>query len=118
MVQAEELASLLKSHDLASHVNLIPWNPVDESEFERPSGNAVRLFHGRRHCIVQTRLCWPCPAAIHRLAQGHPGRFYLAHWRTENGREGTVDASAVIMHSGTSLPTVLLLRIEAASHAV
>ena len=28
---AEELAGLLRRHDLRSHVNLIPWNPVDES---------------------------------------------------------------------------------------
>ena len=29
--QAEELAALLRKYDLRSHVNLIPWNPVDES---------------------------------------------------------------------------------------
>jgi hypothetical protein len=38
LLQAEELASLLRRHDLMSHVNVIPWNPVDESEFKRPSG--------------------------------------------------------------------------------
>ncbi len=27
-----------------SHVNLIPWNPVDESEFVRPSGNRIFNF--------------------------------------------------------------------------
>lgn len=34
---ARELAALLRSHNMASHVNVIPWNPVDDSEFERPS---------------------------------------------------------------------------------
>jgi 23S rRNA (adenine2503-C2)-methyltransferase len=28
---AEELAGLLRRHQLRSHVNVIPWNPVDES---------------------------------------------------------------------------------------
>ncbi|PRW33242.1 ribosomal RNA large subunit methyltransferase N isoform A [Chlorella sorokiniana] len=41
---AEELAALLRRHDLRSHVNLIPWNPVDESEFQRPSRRAVQQF--------------------------------------------------------------------------
>ena len=31
---------------MRSHVNLIPWNPVDESEFKRPSKNAVQRFVG------------------------------------------------------------------------
>ena len=33
--QAEELAALLRRHDLRSHVNLIPWNPVDDSGARR-----------------------------------------------------------------------------------
>ena len=42
---AEELAQLLKRYgSMKSHVNVIPWNPVDESEFKRPSRNAVRKF--------------------------------------------------------------------------
>jgi 23S rRNA (adenine2503-C2)-methyltransferase len=42
---AEELAALLRKHgNMRSHVNLIPWNPVDESEFKRPSRNSVRRF--------------------------------------------------------------------------
>lgn len=41
---AAQLASLLRSHDMCSHVNLIPWNPVDESEFQRPSRNRVTAF--------------------------------------------------------------------------
>jgi len=42
---AEELAVLLKRHgNMRSHVNVIPWNPVDESEFKRPSKNNVRKF--------------------------------------------------------------------------
>ena len=28
---AEQLAALLARHDLRSHVNVIPWNPVDDS---------------------------------------------------------------------------------------
>ncbi|KAI3431690.1 hypothetical protein D9Q98_004736 [Chlorella vulgaris] len=41
---AEELAALLRRHDLRSHVNAIPWNPVDESEFERPTRRSVQQF--------------------------------------------------------------------------
>lgn len=41
---ARELAELLRSHDLMSHTNVIPWNPVDESEFARPSRNQVYRF--------------------------------------------------------------------------
>lgn len=44
---AQELADLLRKHgNMRSHVNLIPWNPVDESEFKRPSKNSVRRFIG------------------------------------------------------------------------
>ena len=44
---AEELAALLRKYNnMRSHVNLIPWNPVDESEFKRPSKNAVQRFVG------------------------------------------------------------------------
>jgi 23S rRNA (adenine2503-C2)-methyltransferase len=43
--QAEELAALLRRHGgMRSHVNLIPWNPVDESEFARPSRAGVARF--------------------------------------------------------------------------
>ena len=42
--QAEELGVLLSRYDLRSHVNLIPWNPVDDSPYERPSRNAVHAF--------------------------------------------------------------------------
>ncbi|EFJ44993.1 hypothetical protein VOLCADRAFT_121224 [Volvox carteri f. nagariensis] len=41
---ARELTALLRRHDLMSHVNIIPWNPVDESEFVRPSRNRVFAF--------------------------------------------------------------------------
>lgn len=41
---AAELASLLRRFDLRGHVNLIPWNPVGESEYVRPSRNAVVRF--------------------------------------------------------------------------
>ena len=42
--QAFQLADLLRSRNLVSHVNLIPWNPVDEGAFQRPSRNAVLRF--------------------------------------------------------------------------
>lgn len=41
---AEELAQLLKRYDLRSHVNLIPWNPVDDSGYKRPDKAHVRAF--------------------------------------------------------------------------
>ena len=41
---AEQLARLLKRFDLSSHVNLIPWNPVDDSGFKRPDKAHVRAF--------------------------------------------------------------------------
>lgn len=44
VLQAEELAALLKRYRLMSHVNLIPWNPVDESSYQRPDSKAVRRF--------------------------------------------------------------------------
>lgn len=44
VLQAQELAALLKQHRLASHVNLIPWNPIDESSYKRPDSKAVRRF--------------------------------------------------------------------------
>ncbi len=42
---AQELARLLKRHGQASsHVNLIPFNTIDDAEFERPSRNRVKSF--------------------------------------------------------------------------
>ncbi len=41
---AVQLAALLRRYDLSGHVNIIPYNPVDGSAFERPSNNAARLF--------------------------------------------------------------------------
>ena len=41
---AEQLSNLLKRFDLRSHVNLIPWNPVDDSGFKRPDKTHVRAF--------------------------------------------------------------------------
>ena len=40
--QAEALARLLRGFQ--SHVNLIPYNPIDEEEFERPSQQSVNRF--------------------------------------------------------------------------
>lgn len=43
--QAEELARVLYTKRLASHVNLIPYNPVDDAEdFKRPARAAVHEF--------------------------------------------------------------------------
>lgn len=44
MPQARQLTSLLSRFDLRAHVNLIPWNPVEESEFQRPTKTAVKGF--------------------------------------------------------------------------
>ena len=45
MLQAEELADKLSKFNLrGSHVNLIPWNAVDDADFTRPSRNAVFAF--------------------------------------------------------------------------
>ena len=41
---ARKLAALLSSHGLQSHVNVIPYNPVDDAQFDRPSNNACRRF--------------------------------------------------------------------------
>jgi 23S rRNA (adenine2503-C2)-methyltransferase len=40
--QAQALAHLLRGFQ--SHVNLIPYNPIDEEEFERPSQQSVNRF--------------------------------------------------------------------------
>lgn len=40
-LQAQELAALLRQYHLMSHVNLIPWNPVDESPYSRPGRGKV-----------------------------------------------------------------------------
>ncbi|KAG2424515.1 hypothetical protein HXX76_014396 [Chlamydomonas incerta] len=44
VAHAQELVALLQRYNLLSHVNVIPWNPVDESEFTRPSRNRVFAF--------------------------------------------------------------------------
>ena len=41
---AQQLASLLHRFDLRSHVNLIPWNPVDDSTYKRPDKIHMRAF--------------------------------------------------------------------------
>jgi adenine C2-methylase RlmN of 23S rRNA A2503 and tRNA A37 len=42
--QARELAALLRRHNLTSHVNLIPWNPVSDASFQRPGSKQVKAF--------------------------------------------------------------------------
>lgn len=51
---AEELAALLRRHDLRSHVNAIPWNPVDESgEGQRGRGEPpVATQRAREGCVI------------------------------------------------------------------
>ena len=34
---ARELATLLRAHKVAHHVNLIPFNPIADSDYRRPS---------------------------------------------------------------------------------
>jgi len=41
---AKELGRLLYARNLASHVNLIPYNPVDDSDYQRPSRATVYAF--------------------------------------------------------------------------
>jgi len=42
--QAQQLAALLKRFDLRAHVNVIPYNPVDDSGFQRPTrANLVKF---------------------------------------------------------------------------
>ena len=41
---AKELGRLLYARNLASHVNLIPYNPVDESDFKRPTRATITEF--------------------------------------------------------------------------
>jgi len=56
---ADELGRLLDPY--LSHVNLIPWNPVDDTEFKGPSRNAVVRFaerirgHGLNVTVRDTR---------------------------------------------------------------
>lgn len=40
--QAEELANLIRGFQ--SHVNLIPYNPVDDADYKRPSERAIQTF--------------------------------------------------------------------------
>ena len=41
---ARQLATVLSRNKLNSHVNLIPYNPVDDSDYVRPSNNTVFNF--------------------------------------------------------------------------
>ena len=53
---AAALAALLRGFQ--SHVNLIPYNPIEEEEFQRPSPAAVEAFRmalSRRHTAVSVR---------------------------------------------------------------
>jgi 23S rRNA (adenine2503-C2)-methyltransferase len=53
---AEALAQLLRGFQ--SHVNLIPYNPIEEEEFQRPTPEAVAAFKAgleRRHVAGSVR---------------------------------------------------------------
>jgi 23S rRNA (adenine2503-C2)-methyltransferase len=43
-VHADRLARLLRSHDLRSHVNVIPFNAVEGAPFESPSRAEAAAF--------------------------------------------------------------------------
>jgi len=62
--QARELAALLERYDLRSHVNLIPWNPVADSAFRRPSRPAVAAFTEARPALRFTSIA-PMKAPAH-----------------------------------------------------
>ncbi|MEW5302748.1 MAG: hypothetical protein WDW38_004141 [Sanguina aurantia] len=59
---AAELAALLRRHGLMSHVNIIPWNKVDDADFVTPSRN--RLF-----AFLQVLLDAGVPSSI-RMTRG------------------------------------------------
>ncbi|QLL30081.1 23S rRNA (adenine(2503)-C(2))-methyltransferase RlmN [Thermosynechococcus sichuanensis E542] len=49
---AEELAQLLRGFQ--SHVNLIPYNPIAEAAYQRPSAQRLRHFLGQLHALGVT----------------------------------------------------------------
>lgn len=51
---ARELAALLRKHGVAHHVNLIPFNPITDSDFRRPSKAYVSacIHHVPRRLLV------------------------------------------------------------------
>ena len=45
MEHANELVELLKSHcRFPHHVNLLPWNPIDDAAYARPEADSVKRF--------------------------------------------------------------------------
>lgn len=67
VADARTLAAVLKKYRLNSHVNLIPYNFVDDSEYEAPSKAAVKAFEKTlidggcapsTRTGTRTRLCW------------------------------------------------------------
>ena len=60
---ATELAELLHQWGRAYHVNLIPFNPIEGSEYKRPSKKAVfdyyvSLFSWLECCMISIKLCF------------------------------------------------------------
>jgi len=56
---AEELATLLHKWNLGRHVNIIPYNPIADSEFERPTKAKVLAFVetlGKRRVTASVRV--------------------------------------------------------------
>ena len=41
---AKELGNVLYKRNLASHVNLIPFNPIDDADFKRPTKSSIDAF--------------------------------------------------------------------------
>lgn len=64
VVQAKELAALLGRYDLRGHVNLIPWNPVADSAFQRPAPRAVKAFSQARAAGLMHAAC-AMPVQLH-----------------------------------------------------
>jgi 23S rRNA (adenine2503-C2)-methyltransferase len=89
---AEALARLLRGFQ--SHVNLIPYNPIAEEDFRRPSPEAVEAFRrllGARHVAVSVRAsrgldadaaCGQLRRRLEAAASGGPLRLDPAADRT------------------------------------
>lgn len=77
VAHAHELGALLRRHDLRSHVNVIPWNPVDESgAVPAGSSSAVRpllvthlVRRRRRRMVSRSSLELCCSACTQAVAQ-------------------------------------------------
>jgi len=78
--QAHELADLLYSHRLGGHVNLIPYNWVDDSEYKRPSNESVKSF---LNVLMQRNV----PASV-RQTRGHEASAACGQLRNSFQKKG------------------------------